>query len=104
MESGRMRDMGMSLAERVRVTVAALMHASGDSQERLAGVLGVTQAQVSRRQSGTAAWSLEDCDRLAAHYGIDVLDLLAGPSRACDALPDARRAKRQQAVNMLERR
>lgn len=96
--------MGMSLAERVRVTVAALMHASGDSQERLAGVLGVTQAQVSRRQSGTAAWSLEDCDRLAAHYGIDVLDLLAGPSQACDALPDARRAKRQPAVNMLERR
>ncbi|MFB7248338.1 acyltransferase [Streptomyces populi] len=96
--------MGMSLAERVRVTVAALMHASGDSQERLAGVLGVTQAQVSRRQSGTAAWSLEDCDRLAAHYGIDVLDLLAGPSRACEALPDARRAQRQQAVSMLERR
>ncbi|MET7987389.1 helix-turn-helix transcriptional regulator [Streptomyces sp. NPDC005281] len=95
--------MGMSLAERVRVTVAALMHATGESQERLAGVLGVTQAQVSRRQSGTAAWSLDDCDRLAVHYGIDVLDLLAGPSRACEALPAARRGVRgRRSVNMLE--
>ncbi|MET8858664.1 XRE family transcriptional regulator [Streptomyces sp. NPDC004579] len=97
--------MGMSLAERVRVTVAALMHATGDSQGRLAGVLGITQAQVSRRQSGTAAWSLKDCDVLAVHYGIDVLDLLAGPSRACDALPDTRRAgRRRPGVNELGRR
>ena len=82
----------MSLAERVRVTVAALMHATGESQARLAEAAGVTQGQVSRRQSGSAAWSLDDCDLLAAHYGIDVLDLLAGPSRACEALPDIRRA------------
>jgi transcriptional regulator with XRE-family HTH domain len=82
----------MSLAERVRVTVAALMHATGESQARLAEAAGVTQGQVSRRQSGGAAWSLDDCDMLAAHYGIDVLDLLAGPSRACEALPDALRA------------
>lgn len=95
--------MGMSLAERMRVTVAALMQAAGDSQATLAGVLGVTQAQVSRRQSGAAAWSLDDCDVLAVHYGIDVLDLMAGPSRACEALPDARRAVRERpGLNTLE--
>ncbi|WSM81151.1 helix-turn-helix domain-containing protein [Actinacidiphila glaucinigra] len=85
--------MQMPLTERVRIAVAALMHATGESQARVAEALGVTQGQVSRRQSGTAAWSLDDCDALAAHYGIDVLDLLAGPTRACDALPDDRHAR-----------
>ncbi|MFD5567446.1 helix-turn-helix domain-containing protein [Streptomyces cadmiisoli] len=83
--------MGMSLDERVRSAVAALLHAAGESQTGLAGALGVSQAQVSRRQSGTAAWSLADCDAVAEHYGIDVLDLLAGPTRATEALPAARR-------------
>ncbi|WP_432190541.1 helix-turn-helix domain-containing protein [Streptomyces sp. Tue6028] len=45
----------MSLDERVRTTIAALLHASGDSQTDLAAALGVSQAQVSRRQSGAAA-------------------------------------------------
>ncbi|WP_406448733.1 helix-turn-helix domain-containing protein [Streptomyces sp. NBC_01622] len=88
--------MGMSLPERVRLAVAALMHATGEPQVRLAEVLGVTQAQVSRRQSGSAAWSLADCEALAGHYGMDVLDFLAGPTRACEALPDARRAGRRR--------
>lgn len=83
--------MGMSLEARVRSAVAALLHASGESQTDLAAALGVSQAQVSRRQSGTAAWSLTDCDTVAAHYGIDVLELLAGPTRATEALPVERR-------------
>ncbi|MFD5792985.1 helix-turn-helix domain-containing protein [Streptomyces diastatochromogenes] len=83
--------MGMSLDERVRSTVAALLHATGESQTDLAAVLGVSQAQVSRRQSGTAVWSLADCDAVAAHYGIDVLELLAGPTRATESLPEERR-------------
>lgn len=57
----------------------------------LAAALGVRQGQVSRRQSGTAAWNLADCDALAAHYGIDPLDLLAGPTRARETLPAQRR-------------
>jgi transcriptional regulator with XRE-family HTH domain len=81
----------MSLGERVRSAVASLMHATGESQADVAAALGVSQAQVSRRQSGGAAWSLADCDALAAHYGIDVLDLLAGPTRACECLPVGRR-------------
>ncbi|MEU3844742.1 helix-turn-helix transcriptional regulator [Streptomyces sp. NPDC028635] len=83
--------MVMGLDERVRSAVAALLHASGESQGDLAAGLGVSQAQVSRRQSGTASWSLAHCDAVAAHYGIDVLDLLAGPTRAVQALPDERR-------------
>ncbi|MFE1752930.1 helix-turn-helix domain-containing protein [Streptomyces anandii] len=82
--------MRMTLADRVRAAVAALMHATGQSQTDLAGALGVSQAQVSRRQSGTAAWSLDDCEAVAAHFGIDVLDLMAGPTRAFESLPEAR--------------
>ncbi|MEV7144663.1 helix-turn-helix domain-containing protein [Streptomyces tauricus] len=95
--------MEMSLAERVRITVAALMHATGQSQARLAGELGISQAQLSRRQAGSASWSLDDCDALAVHYGIEVLDLLAGPSRACEQLPHARRpARERQSANAPE--
>ncbi|MEU6284945.1 helix-turn-helix transcriptional regulator [Streptomyces sp. NPDC047028] len=86
--------MVMSLSERVRAAVAALMHTTGDSQASLAAVLGVSQGQVSRRQSGTAAWSLDDCELLAVHYGIDVLDLFAGPTSACEALTDRQRTTR----------
>ncbi|MFE5889784.1 helix-turn-helix domain-containing protein [Streptomyces sp. NPDC056468] len=83
--------MAMSLDERVRSAVAALLHATGESQTDLAAALGRSQAQVSRRQSGTAVWSLADCDAVAAHYGIDVLELLAGPTRATESLPARRR-------------
>ncbi|MEU6283992.1 helix-turn-helix transcriptional regulator [Streptomyces sp. NPDC047028] len=83
--------MSIGLEERMRSAVAALLHAAGESQAGLASALGVSQAQVSRRQSGVAAWSLTDCEAVAAHYGIDVLDLLAGPTRATEALPVTRR-------------
>ncbi|WP_331748201.1 helix-turn-helix transcriptional regulator [Streptomyces sp. NBC_00648] len=76
---------GLGLEESLRLTVAALMQATGESQRDLAVVLGLTQTQVSRRQAGTTAWSLRDCDVLAAHYGIGSLELLAGPTRACEA-------------------
>ncbi|MFI1722183.1 helix-turn-helix domain-containing protein [Streptomyces sp. NPDC020489] len=91
MRPGRVDGVGLSLGERVRSSVAALMHATGESQADVAVALGVSQAQVSRRQSGSAAWSLADCDALATHFGIDVLDLLAGPTRACETLPARRR-------------
>ncbi|MBQ0850884.1 helix-turn-helix domain-containing protein [Streptomyces sp. NPDC057621] len=81
----------MSLEERMRSAVAALLHAAGESQTELAAALGVSQAQVSRRQSGAAAWSLADCEAVAAHYGITAYDLLAGPTRAVEALPPGRR-------------
>ncbi|MFF4836703.1 helix-turn-helix domain-containing protein [Streptomyces sp. NPDC001315] len=83
--------MGMNLEERVRSAVAALLYATGESQTELALALGVSQAQVSRRQAGSAAWSLADCDAVAAHYGIDAIDLLTGPTRATESLPTERR-------------
>jgi hypothetical protein len=81
----------MALDELMRSAVAALLHAAGESQTDLAVALGVSQAQVSRRQSGAAAWSLADCDAVAVHYGIAAHDLLAGPTRAVEALPPERR-------------
>jgi transcriptional regulator with XRE-family HTH domain len=83
--------MGMSLEETLQLTVAALMQATGDSQRTVAQVLGLTQTQVSRRQSGAASWQLADIDALAIHYGIGPLDLLSGPTKACELLPAARR-------------
>ncbi|WP_328491307.1 helix-turn-helix domain-containing protein [Streptomyces sp. NBC_00414] len=67
------------------------MTTAGESQTALAAAVGVSQAQVSRRQAGTAAWSLADCEAVAAHYGITAYDLLDGPTRAVEALPAERR-------------
>ncbi|MFJ9127830.1 helix-turn-helix domain-containing protein [Streptomyces sp. NPDC102340] len=80
----------MSLAHQLRATVATLLHETGKTQTELADAIGVSPAQVSRRQSGTAMWSLDDCDTLAAHFGIDSLTLLAGPSAAIWAIQEAR--------------
>ncbi|MGW0301494.1 helix-turn-helix domain-containing protein [Streptomyces anthocyanicus] len=89
--------MGLTLEESLRLTVAALMQVTGDSQRSVAAVLGLTQTQVSRRQSGAVSWSLRDVDVLAEHYGIGALDLLAGPTRACEALhADRRRSVRAE--------
>ncbi|MFF7727174.1 helix-turn-helix domain-containing protein [Streptomyces sp. NPDC008001] len=83
--------MGLGLEESLRLTVAALMQATGDSQRVIAAVLGLTQTQVSRRQSGATSWTLRDVDVLAGHYEMTALDLLAGPTRACETLPATRR-------------
>ncbi|MFJ5265153.1 helix-turn-helix domain-containing protein [Streptomyces sp. NPDC088387] len=94
--------MSMSLEERVRSAVVALLHTTGESQADLAAVLGVSRAQVSRRQSGAAAWSLADCDAVAAHFGIDALDFLAGPTRAAESLPAGRRRVLGRSVSAAE--
>ncbi|MZE55025.1 helix-turn-helix domain-containing protein [Streptomyces sp. SID5770] len=81
-----------STAAYLRLTVAALMFATGERQGDLADGLGITQGQVSRKQTGSALWSLDDLDRLAAHYGIPVPDLLCGADHAVSRLPATRRA------------
>jgi hypothetical protein len=81
-----------SAEQDLRVTVAALMFAVGETQADLGRGIGLAQAQVSRRQAGTTAWSLADLDRLAAHFGIPVPDLLAGTDHAVRLLPAHRRA------------
>lgn len=72
--------MRTSTEETLRLTVAALMHAAGESKTDLAAGIGLTQPKVSRRQLGHTSWTLADCDALAAHYGMNVLQLLAGPT------------------------
>ncbi|MFF7205338.1 helix-turn-helix domain-containing protein [Streptomyces sp. NPDC008141] len=81
----------MTVRQTLQLTVAALMQATGDSQHDVAQSLGLTQTQISRRQAGRTAWTLDDCDALALHFGLPVLDLLGGPTRACEALPAERR-------------
>lgn len=76
----------------LRLTVAALMHLTGERQADLAAGLGLNQTQISRKQAGTASWSLADVDKLSAHYGIPVGDLLVGVDRAAQCLPGHRRA------------
>ncbi len=84
--------MSMSTEETLRLTVAALMQLTRERQPDVAAAIGLTQPQLSRRQSGKSAWTLTDCDRLAAHWGMPTLDLLAGPTHAAGCLPAARRS------------
>ncbi|MER7535624.1 acyltransferase [Streptomyces sp. NPDC097704] len=86
--------------EILRLTVAALMSRSGERQGDLAAGLGLSQAQVSRKQSGSAHWSLEDVDLLAAHYGLAVLDLLAGPTHAVGVLHGAAQSLQPSALTV----
>ncbi|BDH55055.1 hypothetical protein MTP02_60660 [Streptomyces albus] len=84
--------MVMSTEECLRLTVAALMQLTGERQPDVAVAIGLTQPQLSRRQSGRASWTLSDCDRLAAHWGMSTLDLLSGPTHAAGCLPATRRS------------
>lgn len=81
-----------STEQQLRLTVAALMYATGEDQRALGQGLRLSQAQVSRKQSGRSVWSLRDLDRLSAHYGIPVPDLLRGADCAVQRLPAVRRA------------
>ncbi|UYM22828.1 helix-turn-helix domain-containing protein [Streptomyces albus] len=81
----------MSTEETLRITVAALMQLTRERQPDVAAAIGLTQPQLSRRQSGKSAWTLTDCDRLAAHWGMPTLDLLVSPTHAAGCLPAARR-------------
>lgn len=58
--------------------------ASGERQPTLAKVLGISQAQVSRRLSGQVPFTLADLDKLAAHLGIPVAELLEAPASLVD--------------------
>ncbi|MFJ6384655.1 helix-turn-helix domain-containing protein [Kitasatospora sp. NPDC092039] len=83
--------MGTSTEDLLRATVAALLRATGDSQADLARGLRLSQAQVSRKLGGRNGWAVADLDRLSAHYGIAVVDLVVGPTHALKLLPDKRR-------------
>ncbi|MFE9341318.1 acyltransferase [Streptomyces sp. NPDC007063] len=88
----------MSTEETLRLTVAALLNRTGEQQADLAAAIDLSPTGLSRRQSGRLHWSLDDCDRLAAHWGISTLDLLSGPSHAADTLPADRLPSVQTAL------
>lgn len=87
----------LSTEEQLRLAVGALLARTGESQRDLGRALGLTQTQVSRKQSGKVSWSLSDCDRLAAHWSIPVPDLLSGPTHAAALLPEDRVAPGRRA-------
>ncbi|WP_329224266.1 helix-turn-helix transcriptional regulator (plasmid) [Streptomyces sp. NBC_01485] len=79
----------------LRVTVTALMYATGETQADLGRGLGLSQGQVSRKQGGGpkgSSWTLGDLDKLSRHYGIPVPELLRGADHAVRLLPAVRRA------------
>jgi hypothetical protein len=80
----------MSSDARLRVTVAHLMHVCEERQTHLATRIGITQGALSRKLDGRAGWSFRDLDRLSAHYGIPVQDLLGTPEHAEQCLPRRR--------------
>jgi hypothetical protein len=85
--------MAIGSDQMLRATVAALMRVCDENQGTLAGCLRLTQGQVSRKQAGTASYSLRDLDHLAAHYGLTPADLLLGPTHAVESLKPGRRAE-----------
>ena len=52
--------------------VRILMDHHHEKQTLLAAVLGVKPPQVSTRMKGTTAWTIDDLDRMAEHWGIPV--------------------------------
>ncbi|MFG2833152.1 acyltransferase [Streptomyces sp. NPDC048434] len=82
----------MSTEEILRLTVAAIMSRTGETHTDVAASIGQARSQVSRKQRGQAHWSFSDADSLAAHWGVPVLDLLAGPLHAAEKLPADRLA------------
>jgi hypothetical protein len=75
----------MATMKELRGTVDVLMRAGNDDQAAIGRAIGLTQGQVSRKQNGKAAWTLDDCDRLAAYWSITVPQLLSGSPVALDA-------------------
>lgn len=66
-----------NLSAQVRATIGRLMGAHRENQEILAEAIGLSQGQVSRKQSGVSPWNVDDLEKVAAHYGITVVELLA---------------------------
>ncbi|MGY0466893.1 acyltransferase (plasmid) [Kitasatospora sp. cg17-2] len=94
--------MALSTLETLRLTVAALRQRTKESQAELAEGIGLTQDKVSRRQSGAQPWGLDEVDALARHWGLAPLDLLAGPTRAAQAMtwPPGAAAPQQQPTDV----
>ncbi|KYG50734.1 hypothetical protein AWI43_32935 [Streptomyces sp. WAC04657] len=81
-----------STAACLRLTVSALMYTRGSGKPISPQPSGSPQGQMFRKQAGTAMWSLDVLDRLSAHDGTPVPDLLRGADHAVGRPLAARRA------------
>lgn len=76
----------MGSDEAVSTNLRVFMALQRETHEQVAAVLGFTRPALSARLNGRTAWSLNDIDRLAAHYGIPPGQLLAPPPNVLDKL------------------
>jgi hypothetical protein len=59
--------------------VRVMMTLHEENQDSLATVLGVKKQAVSDKMNGRIRWSLDDLEKLAAHYHIRSADFLRDP-------------------------
>ncbi|MFD4243716.1 hypothetical protein ACFWP3_19275 [Streptomyces sp. NPDC058525] len=76
--------MSQSTLTKTRASIDALLALSRQTQIVLAKAIGMPNYAVSRRQASTP-WQFDEADRVAAHFGIDPLELYAGADVACAA-------------------
>ena len=61
----------MKANDSVSAVLRACMALAGESQERVAEVLGVTRPAVTARLAGRTRWTVSEVEVLADHYGIE---------------------------------
>lgn len=64
------------LQDNVSRVVKTLLTAHAQTQGDIAESLGMTQAAVSNKIAGKTRWSLDDIERLSAHFGVPAPVLL----------------------------
>lgn len=70
------------IRQRVGARVRAAMSDAGVTQERLAGVLGISQPQLSKRLAGLIGFDAVELQKAADLLAVPVADLIQEPERA----------------------
>ena len=69
-----------ALGKATAAAVRAHATSRGARQVDIADILGITQAQVSRRLTGSVPFTLKDLERLAPYFCVPVAELLEPPA------------------------
>lgn len=72
-----MKNTPQTRSHRIAEIVRILLGVTGTNQKELAGPLGVSESQVSRRMHGR--WSAEDIDAVAEYFGVTVATFFEEP-------------------------
>lgn len=67
----------MSTQQNITAMVRYALASRRESQESLARVLGIAQSGVTNRLKGDIEWRPSELDKLAAHFGVSVAELVA---------------------------